>query len=1114
MRRSIARHISAALLSGSMLASASAALAQKDKDGEDAKWDVEAAKGAEIKQVPITTDEGTWMDVDVSPDGRFIAFTLLGDIYTVPMSGGAATRIAEGMAWEVHPRFSPDGSRIAFTSDRGGGNNIWIMNADGSDKRQLTKESFRLLNQPTWSPDGEFIAAKKHFTTQRSLGTGEIWMYHVSGGGGVQVVERRNEELQKELGEPIFAPDGKSIYYTRNTTGGNTFIYAQDSNAGIFAIERHDLDTGEVSTAVDGYGGAVRPAPSPDGKEIAFVRRDKNTSQLWVKDIKSGRERMIYDALDLDVQETWAVTGVYPNMDWTPDSASIVFWAGGKLNRVDRDGANHAVIPFRVDDTRGMADAPHPVIEVSPDRFTTKMAKFGTLSPDGSRVVFETLGKLYTKSARGRDAARPMTGDTSDAVELYPAFSRDGSQIAFVRWSDEGLGEIVVANANGANARVVSSAPGHYASLAWSPDGTMIAYEKRTGGYLTAPEQSENPGIYLQNVGGGDPMMVTRSGSNPQFGAANDRIYMIGRAGEKLALMSSDLDGEKERTHATGSLVNDFRIAPDGKTIAFRQNYEVFAMPVIPGGKPVDVNEDKGPVPITKISDGGADFLGWARGGETLFWSLGPDLKQAQVSDFFASAPKGEGDAKGYETPDSAMSMAVTVNKAAPSGTVVITGAKVLTMAAGLDTRDAGVIENGVIVIEGDRIAAIGAAGEVDVPEGATMVDASGKVVMPGFVDAHHHGPHGTGELVPQQNWSLIQDLALGTTTTHNPSSDASLIFASAERQQAGTLLAPRIFSTGEIVYGAKAPSVYARIDNYDEALAHVRRIKAQGGISIKNYNQPRREQRQMVVRASVEENMLVVAEGGSLFGMDMNLIADGNSTIEHNVPGDVFYEDVLQFFGQSNTNYTPTLVVTYGGLAGDPYWRQATDVYDHPLMIHTPPKVLLASSGRRVKAPEWAFVDDDAAREAKKISDRGVTVSIGAHGQQPGIGAHWEIWSFARGGFSAVEALKTATIYPAQSLGMEKDVGSLEVGKLADLLVLSADPTANVRDSDKIESVMLGGRMYDAKTMQEVATGEGGRRAYWWESGMGGSAGGSEEATHAGSGHGHGDGDGDSHSY
>jgi imidazolonepropionase-like amidohydrolase/Tol biopolymer transport system component len=1106
------RHIAAALLAGAAcIASPIAAPLSAQTKGKSAKaeesWSVEAPKGATIKQVPIRTDEGTWMDVDVSPDGQTIAFTLLGDIYTMPITGGTPKRIAEGLSWDVHPRFSPDGTRIAFTSDRGGGDNIWVMNADGSDKRQLTKEDFRLLNQPSWSPDGRFIAAKKHYTTERSLGTGEIWLYHVAGGGGVQVVERANERLQKELGEPIFAADGSAIYYTRNTTPGPIFEYAQDSQAGIFAIERHDLATGEVTTAVDGYGGAVRPAPSPDGKELAFVRRDKDQTQLWIKDLATGRERMIYGKLDLDVQETWAVTGVYPNIDWLPDSSALVFWAGGKLNRVNRDGSGHAVIPFTINDTRGIADAPHPVIEVAPDSFMTTMPRFATLSPDGSRVVFESLGRLHSKSAKGRDLPAPLTGDTADAVEAFPAFSRDGQSLAYVRWNDATLGEIVIADADGQNRRVLTG-PGHFGNLAFSPDGAMIAFEKRSGGYLTAPEYSENPGVYVMPTdGSAAPRLVSRDGGSPQWGAASDRLFILMNDGGKLALVSTDLDGEAKRVHAQGELANDFRVAPDGRTIAFRQNYEVFAMPLVPGGKPVDVSEKGGALPVTKVSTGGADYLGWARGGETLFWSIGPQLQSAEVADFFADAPKADGDkTKPYTPPSTGVPLGVPVEAAKPAGTIAITGARILTMKAGLPREDAGAIDNGVIVIEGDRIKAVGAAGEVAVPAGAKVIDAAGKTIMPGLVDAHAHGPYGVGDLIPQQNWTLLQDLALGVTTVHNPSSQASTVFAAAERQRAGLTLGPRIFSTGEIIYGAKAPSVYARIDSYEDALAHVRRIKAQGGISVKNYNQPRREQRQMVARAAAAENMLVVAEGGSLFGMDMNLVADGNSTIEHNVPVDVFYEDVLQFFGQSNSNYTPTLVVTYGGLAGDPYWRQAMDVYDHPLMIHTPPKALLAATARRVKAPEWAFVDDNNAREADKLAERGVKVSIGAHGQQAGIGAHWELWSFARGGMTPVEALKAGTIVPAQSLGMAQDIGSLEPGKLADLVILSADPSQDIRNSDDIEQVMLGGRLYDAATLNEVGTGNAPRKPYWWESGQGGAAGGSEAATHAGAGHADGD--------
>jgi imidazolonepropionase-like amidohydrolase len=395
---------------------------------------------------------------------------------------------------------------------------------------------------------------------------------------------------------------------------------------------------------------------------------------------------------------------------------------------------------------------------------------------------------------------------------------------------------------------------------------------------------------------------------------------------------------------------------------------------------------------------------------------------------------------------------------------------------------DGGIIDNATIVIEGDRIVQVAPTASIQLPAGTRTIDVTGKTIIPGLVDAHAHGPYGTDDLVPQQNWSLIQNLALGTTTIHDPSSQASLVFAAQQMQRAGKILGPRIFSTGEIVYGAKNADVYAQIDSYEDALAHVRRLKAQGGHSVKNYNQPRREQRQMVVAAARAEGMQVVAEGGSLFGMDMNLIADGNSTLEHNIPADIFYKDVLQMFGQSDTNYTPTLVVSYGGLAGDPYWRQATDVWKNPLMVHTPPARLRADTMRITKAPEDNFVDDDNAREAHKIAKTGRLVAIGAHGQQAGIGSHWELWSFVRGGMTPVEALRAGTIDSAKSLGFAKDIGSIEAGKLADLVVLDADPTADIRNSDKISRVMLGGRLYDAKTMNEVETGTAKRLPYWWE--------------------------------
>jgi imidazolonepropionase-like amidohydrolase/Tol biopolymer transport system component len=1054
------------------------------RDAKPPKWDVNAPPGQTIRQVPIDTDEGTWMDVDVSPDGKSIVFDLLGDIYTMPITGGTPTRIADGLEFDTHPRFSPDGKRIAFTSDRGGGDNIWVMNVDGSDKRQVTKEDFRLLNQPSWSPDGRFIVAKKHFTTGRSLGTGEVWLYHVSGGGGVALVKRASEQLQKELGEPIYAPDGKHIYYTRNTTPGPIFEYAQDSNTALFAIERYDVETGEVTTIADGPGGAVRPTPSPDGKKIAFVRRERARSKLYVKDLTSGEERKIYDALDQDMQETWAVQGVYPNMAWTPDSRSVVFWAGGKIRRVNSDGSGGAEIPFRVSDTRGLIDPPQPKTPIAPDTFVAKMPRWASVSPDGSQIVFESLGKLYIKDSA---SGKPHRLTKGEAIELWPTWSRDGRVIAYVDWTDAGAGQIKVVSASGGSPRTVTTRPGHYAVPRFSPDGKTIVFEARQSEGLTTSKWQDEPGVYKVATSGGAPVLVAKGASDPQFGAANERLFMSkgGRGGRKL--VSTDLSGQAERTHADGELVTSFEVSPTGDYAAFRENYEAFVMPLLPGIQDVGASARGAGLPVTRVSGDGANYFNWSNDGKTLHWSLGPIVYSADVATMFPMAPATDNaPAPKFVAPKTGISLERTVEADKPKGTFALVGARVVTMSA----TDGGIIDNGVVVVKGDRIVAVGKQGEVQIPAGAKTIDLAGKTIIPGLIDAHAHGPEGEDELVPEQNWSSIVNLALGTTTIHNPSARASEIFVAGDMERAGLNLAPRTFSTAEVIYGAKAAGVYAQIDSIDDARNHVRRIKQEGGYSIKNYNQPRRDQRQQILAAAREENMMAVAEGGSLFNLDITHIVDGNTKLEHNFPQSVLYKDVVELFSASKVAYTPTLIVTFGGPAGDPYWRAHTDVWKHPLLTkHEPPSILNPGNVRRVIAPDEDYVDQVSAREAHKLSLAGVPVSIGAHGQEAGIGSHWELWSFVRGGMTPIEALRAGTIVSAISLGYEKDIGSLEPGKLADLVVLDADPTVDIRNSDKISRVMLGGRMYDSATMNEVDTGTHKRKPYWWELGAAGGA-------------------------
>jgi imidazolonepropionase-like amidohydrolase len=174
---------------------------------------------------------------------------------------------------------------------------------------------------------------------------------------------------------------------------------------------------------------------------------------------------------------------------------------------------------------------------------------------------------------------------------------------------------------------------------------------------------------------------------------------------------------------------------------------------------------------------------------------------------------------------------------------------------------------------------------------------------------------------------------------------------------------------------------------------------------------------------------------------------------------------------------------VTYGGLTAEHYWYQETEVWKHPILANfVPPRVLQARSVRRIKAPDDDFYFTHSAANAKRLADRGVTVTIGAHGQREGLASHWEVWAFAKGGMSPVQALQTATIAAAQKLGFDSDLGSLEPGKLADLVVLDANPLVNIRDTDKVHRVMLNGRLYEATTLNETVTGERVTQPFYWE--------------------------------
>lgn len=1035
-----------------------------------AKWNVQTHTGP-TRDVTIDVNQGTWMSVDVSPDGREIAFDLLGDIYVMPITGGEARPILSGVAWEMQPKYSPDGRYIAFTSDRGGGDNIWIVDRDGSNPRQVTDESFRLISQPEWTPDSQFIVGRKHFTSGRSLGAGEMWMWHRAGGTGMQLTERRTQE--KDTGEPAFSPDGRYLYFSDDSTPGGTFDYSKDPNGQIYVIRRLDRETGDISPFVTGPGGSIRPTPSPDGKTLAFIRRDRYQSVLYLKDLASGRETPLYAALDRDMQETWAIHGVYPTISWTPDNKSIVLWAGGKIQRVDATTGTATDIPFQVRDTRTIQDAVRFNVEVAPDQFDVKMVRFAETSPDGKKVVFEALGHLYVRDIHADGSAgqpRRLTRQ-NDHFEMYPSWSRDGRSIVYTTWDDQKLGTIRVMSANGGEGRVISKNPGHYADPTFSPDGQTIVYQATNGGYLTTPLWGQNPGVYRVSARGGEPTLITDTGANPHFGAASDRLFLTTRKDGKRALISVDMNGADSRTHLLSENAAEFSVAPNGQWVAWTERFHAYVAPFASTGRPITLSADGKSIPQTRMTRDAGQWLHWSADSSALKWSNGPELFSRKLTDSFTFV---DGAAPAVSAvPETGLQMGFKVDYARPSGLKVLSGARIIT------AKGDEVIEDGVIVIDGNRIQSIGPRGAVTIPAGAQVVDMTGKTIMPGIVDTHWHGSMADSDVIPQQSWINYASLAFGVTTIHDPSNSNSEIFAHSELAKAGMVTAPRIFSTGRILYGASTPFT-ATVNNLDDARSALRRLQAVGAFSVKSYNQPRREQRQQIIEAAREMGMMVVPEGGSLYQHNMTMIADGHTTIEHSVPVANLYEDVLQFWSGSQTAYNPTLIVAYGGAWGEKHWYDTTQVWADPILTqYVPRRMLDAVSRRPTRIPEDELNHISIARETNRLSERGVNVQIGAHGQREGLGSHWEMWMLQQGGMAPIKAIQAATINGARALGLDGDVGSLEAGKLADLIVLNANPLENIRNTHEIDATMINGRLFDNR-MNEV--GGNARKSFWFE--------------------------------
>jgi len=1027
-----------------------------------------------VRTLRFTTDEGTWMSLDVSPDGRTILFDLLGDLYTVPIDGGDATRRTSGMAWDYMPRWSPDGSTIAFASDRGGNEDIWLMDRNGGHLRRLTHEVDARLSSPTWTRDGQYIIARR---TEPYPGPNDygrqhpLWMYAIAGGTGVQIVPATLDAPKTSNSGPAFSPDGNTMYFSSHAGGS----FSAEGRIGLFQIISLDRRTGRQHALTSAPGGGLRPAVSPDGHWLVYATRFEATTGFRIRDLQTGAERWLVARTQRDDQEGDVMLDALPNYSFTPDSKSVVYTEGGKIRRVDIATRAVTTIPFTAHVELGMGRHLQAPQRIDDGPLHVRQLTSINESADHKRVVFSAVGRIWTANVSGNQIANARHLTPEGSREFQPSLSPNGEWVAYVTWSDSAGGYLWKARADGSGTPIrLTKAAGFYKFPAWAPEGDRVAFlawptsaGQGTGsgpGELTWIDVDKPDSRHVIGESTASLALVSRGGD------ASGRVYYLDispAVGGNLARVTTTLrsvryDGTDGRVHARVRAPIVFapngppgpvamRVSPDGERVVMVSRDDAYLFPLTPlgtEGVTLDMERSATGLPLRRVTYDGANEAGWADDGHTLTWSFTDRYFRANADSVFATADSTKWHVERLD-------VALTVPRAAPTGALLLKGGRVITM------RGDDVLSSGDVLIENNRITRVGKS--IAAPAGVRVIDMTGKTLMPGLVDVHSHMRTGR-DIAYDNEWSTVANLAYGVTTTRNPSTGWGT-YAYGEMVDAGTMIGPRIFSTGPPFTGTNVP-----LRNYDDALRAVRRYEAEGANSLKQYVQPRRVQRQWILQAALAEGIDATNEGAGDFRADMSMAIDGYTSLEHTLPMVPIYKDVVTVLADSKITYTPALNAQYGAPEGDTYWRARYDLRADAKTRRFTPRDQLDRATR-----ELPLIHDDeytftlAAQGLRDVVRAGGNIGMGSHGQQNGIGADWELWMMQSGGMTPLETLRAATMMGAASIGLDRDIGSIEPGKLADIVVLDANPLDDIKNTIKTRYIIKNGFVYDAATLDEI---------------------------------------------
>jgi len=1024
------------------------------------------------KELRIKTEEGTWLSLDVSPDGKTIVFDLLGDLFTLPIAGGRATPLTSGMAVDAQPRYSPDGKRIVFLSDRDGETNVWIINSDGSSPVQLTHTETMNVSyvSPEWSPDGNSILVSRGEKGAVSPG---LVIYEIN--------------LDSHVGEPL-STSVKGDYLGSALSRDPRFVYAalrrpfvdwtqMDSFWQLVRLDRTDNSIRFETAARLGNVG-FRPVVSPDSRYLVYGSPNGSQTGLKLRNLTNDREQWLVPSAQRDVG--WWYLNAYardllPGSAFTPDSKFLITSYGGKIWRVAVPSGATTPVPFVVDVKLSIGPVLHREFAFDDSSVDIRAILHPSLSPDGKHLAFSAVDRVWVMEL---PSGRPRRLTSSNVGEFFPAWSPDGNSITYCTWDDTLGGGIYRMSVNGTSApQRLTTDDLYYASVSYSPDGKRLAAirgqkwvnqigdadafrlserNKKLGLELVWLPAQGGPATVIGPVHTGDSTFEYLHGQ-PHFAGSDAQLYVnefrtglfaVSPSGERQRVLT--VSGYKRSPQERPLPAYDVRLSADSSRALVRMaGSEAFLITFAaghPNGESFSVYDEKLPpgIEVQRVARSGADFLGWSTQGNLPYYSIGNAV-------FI-------GETTGRDVQFRRVDINLQLPAERPSGTVVLRGARVITM------RGDEVIERGDVVVKENRIVAVGVQGGISSPPGATVIDVTGKTIMPGYLDIHYH-VRPPDNIHPTQQWNLQTHLAYGVTTIRDPHNNSMDLLSYGERERLGRLDSPRVFTTLLPLYHFQSAkdieSVRANVRRYAEFYRTEH---------IKNKQRAGRRAQQFMAIAAREQGVVVDNEGDSDAVMQLSFILDGLTAIEHSNPALPLYDDVLQLIVQSGTYQTFTL----GTSGGFSVFARKFDLGSFPAeMRNFYPEGMLERKleGQKDYDFDEAFLREFAEQPARIVAAGG-RVGMGSHGDFPGIGVHWEMWLHALGGMKNHDVLRAATIWSAEAIGHRKDFGSIEPGKLADMVILDANPLVDIQNTLKLKWVMKNGVLYEPFTLERVVFG------------------------------------------